>query len=570
MNLNVKFLIKANAALLTFALVGEVALLTILTRPMWINQQLYNKIVDHHDLAGDLQPSPFVLHGLRGEVARALLSIKNSGQTEPAQIATNPAIRTLAQYYRERVTKFRDRQQLWLENPNFEPDLQNKFRSWTSGVSQEYLNAIGNNLIPALQAGNLKRATEIDRNLDAIYREHLSGLAGLMGANKAEIQEHEAEADNGIRAATLWIIFSTLALLGLGYFTLYLMQKVAVTPLSKIASELGDGADQFIEATSSVANASYEIATGARQVANSSQQMAQGASEQAAAIEETSASLEQMSSMIHSSARNADHAKTLAGEAQASASLGNTSLEAMAVAMGAIEKSSNEVGKIVKSIDEIAFQTNILALNAAVEAARAGEAGSGFAVVAEEVRSLAQRSAAAAHESSKKIEASILSSREGARCLDGVGDSFAKISDKVKHTDSLVSEISLATKEQAQGIEHISVALQEMSKVAQDNLSSIEEMKRAAEQSAGASQQIVGAAEQMRSQAMRQHEITADLKIVIDGTTSSPSSHSKHTHLSQAKPRRVLGTQPQPSSTLHQGQSQAESNYDEAASLCVV
>ena len=138
MNLNVKFLIKANAALLTVALVGEVALLTILTRPMWINQQLYNKIVDHHDLAGDLQPSPFVLHGLRGEVARALLSIKNSGQTEPAQIATNPAIRTLAQYYRERVTKFRDRQQLWLENPNFEPDLQNKFRSWTSGVSQEY------------------------------------------------------------------------------------------------------------------------------------------------------------------------------------------------------------------------------------------------------------------------------------------------------------------------------------------------------------------------------------------------------------------------------------------------
>ena len=339
------------------------------------------------------------------------------------------------------------------------------------------------------------------------------------------------------------------------------MQKVAVTPLSKIAGELGDGADQFIEATSSVANASYEIATGARQVANSSQQMAQGASEQAAAIEETSASLEQMSSMIHSSARNADHAKTLASEAQVSASLGNTSLEAMAVAMGAIEKSSNEVGKIVKSIDEIAFQTNILALNAAVEAARAGEAGSGFAVVAEEVRSLAQRSAAAAHESSQKIEASILSSREGARCLDGVGDSFAKISDKVKHTDSLVSEISLATKEQAQGIEHITVALQEMSKVAQDNLSSIEEMKRAAEQSAGASQQIVGAAEQMRSQAMRQHEITADLKTVIDGSTSSPSSHGEHTHPNQAKPRRVLGSQ-QPS-VLHQGQTPAESNYDE-------
>jgi methyl-accepting chemotaxis protein len=317
MNLNVKFLIKANAALLTVALVGEVALLTILTRPIWINQQLYTNIVDHHDLTADIEPPPFLLRSLRGEVARALLSIKNSGQTEPAQIATNPAIMILEQYYGNTVTKFRDRQQFWLENPNLGTNLQNKFRSWTSGPSQEYLNAIGNNLIPALQAGNLKRATVIDRNLDAIYQEHFSAVDGMIAANKAEIKEKETEADNGIRAATLWIIFSTLALLGLGYFTLYLMQKVAVTPLSKIAGELGDGADQFIEATSSVANASYEIATGARQVANSSQQMAQGASEQAAAIEETSASLEQMSSMIHSSARNADHAKTLAGEAQA-------------------------------------------------------------------------------------------------------------------------------------------------------------------------------------------------------------------------------------------------------------
>ena len=114
MSLNVKFLIKANAALLTVALVGEVALLTILTRPIWINKQLYKNIVDHHDLAGDILPPPFLLQSLRGEVARALLSIKNSGQTEPAQIATNPAIRILEQYYGKTVTKFRDRQQLWL------------------------------------------------------------------------------------------------------------------------------------------------------------------------------------------------------------------------------------------------------------------------------------------------------------------------------------------------------------------------------------------------------------------------------------------------------------------------
>ncbi|MEB3202431.1 MAG: methyl-accepting chemotaxis protein [Synechococcus sp.] len=560
MNLNVKFLIKANAALLTVALVGEVALLTILTRPMWINQQLYREIVAHHDLAGELAPSPFVLQSLRDEIARTLFSIKESAKTKPTDISQNRSINTLEEYYRKTLERYKQRQSYWLENSNLAPALHNAFRDWTSGASQEYLNKVGDSLIPALQAGDLNRAITIDRSLSSVYQNHLTGIDAVSSANRAEIQQHEDEAEAGIRAAIILIILSTLALLGIGYFTLYLMQKVAVTPLSKIAGELGDGADQFIEATSNVASASHAIAAGAMQVANSSLQMAQGASEQAAAIEETSASLEEMSSMIHSSARNADLAKTLASEAQTSASLGNTSLEAMARAMAAIEKSSSDVGKIVKSIDEIAFQTNILALNAAVEAARAGEAGSGFAVVAEEVRSLAQRSAAAAHESSQKIEASILSSQEGARCLDGVGESFAKISNKVQQTDCLVSEITLATKEQAQGIEHITVALQEMSKVAQDNLTSIEDMKKSAEQSASSSQQIVGASEQMRSQAMRQHQITAELKTVIDGSHNPTAKLAQQANRSQPPRSGMGGTQP---SVLHQGSASSESNYDE-------
>jgi methyl-accepting chemotaxis protein len=186
------------------------------------------------------------------------------------------------------------------------------------------------------------------------------------------------------------------------------------------------------------------------------------------------------------------------------------SMKEMTEAMAAIERTSNEVVKIVKSIDEIAFQTNILALNAAVEAARAGEAGAGFAVVAEEVRSLAQRSAAAANESETKIEASIKSSRQGSLCLSGVGESFSRIGSKVQETHNLVSEIALATKEQAQGIEQVTIAIQEMSKVAQSSAINTE--------------QIASAAEEMRQQASKQQQTAGALRQVIDGSSNELAS----------------------------------------------
>ena len=186
--------------------------------------------------------------------------------------------------------------------------------------------------------------------------------------------------------------------------------------------------------------------------------------------------------MIHSTAKNAEQAKQLATQTRESAQEGVRSMAAMTTAMADIERSSSDVAKIVKSIDEIAFQTNILALNAAVEAARAGEAGAGFAVVADEVRSLAQRSAMAAHESAEKIEASIRNSRMGAVSLERVHESLGQIEVKIGQTDALVAEISLAAREQAQGIEHVSVAIDQMSKVAQDTADSASQIAHAAEQ----------------------------------------------------------------------------------------
>jgi methyl-accepting chemotaxis protein len=228
--------------------------------------------------------------------------------------------------------------------------------------------------------------------------------------------------------------------------------------------------------------AATQTAAAARQVSSASQMLSSGASEQAASVVETSASLEQIAGMIRSTADNAEKASLQAGEAHTLAQAGFRTMVEMTQAMSAIDAASADVAKILKNIDEIAFQTNILALNAAVEAARAGEAGAGFAVVADEVRSLARRSAAAAKETAEKIEASIMSSRSGSASCAKVQTSLTEIAAKVSSTDSLVGEIAMAAREQAHGIEQINGAINQMDQVTQSNAAGAEQTAAAAEQ----------------------------------------------------------------------------------------
>ncbi len=216
------------------------------------------------------------------------------------------------------------------------------------------------------------------------------------------------------------------------------------------------------------------------QLAAASTSLADGCGEQGSGVAETSAALEQMSAMIRSTADNAEKAKAFAQQARTAAQTGAQTMVEMNTAMHAIEASSAEVAKIMKNIDEIAFQTNILALNAAVEAARAGEAGAGFAVVADEVRSLAQRSAAAAKETAEKIEAAIANSKRGSRSCGNVGESLEEIVQKVAAADALVAEIATAAHEQAQGIQQVGVAMGQMDRATQANAASAEEGANAA------------------------------------------------------------------------------------------
>ena len=232
----------------------------------------------------------------------------------------------------------------------------------------------------------------------------------------------------------------------------------------------------------SLESGATHTSTASHQLASSSQSLAEGTAEQGASVAETSAALEQMSVMTRSTSDNAERAKGFANQARHAAQQGADTMVEMNTAMSAIEASSAEVAKIVKNIDEIAFQTNILALNAAVEAARAGEAGAGFAVVADEVRSLAQRSAAAAKETAEKIEAAIANSRRGSISCVKVGESLREIVEKVGAADGLVAEISTAAKEQSQGIQQVGQAMTQMDKVTQANASSAAETASAAEE----------------------------------------------------------------------------------------
>jgi methyl-accepting chemotaxis protein/methyl-accepting chemotaxis protein-1 (serine sensor receptor) len=245
-------------------------------------------------------------------------------------------------------------------------------------------------------------------------------------------------------------------------------------------------------ATHDLAQGAQHVATASSQVASASQSLSQGATEQAASLEQTSASMEEIASMTRMNAENTHQAAGMMADAEKQVHGANAALSAMVASMSAIKESSDKVSKIIKTIDEIAFQTNILALNAAVEAARAGEAGMGFAVVADEVRTLAQRSAQAAKDTAVLIEESIAKANDGNQKVSLVTSAIAQITESSVKAKGLVDEVSVASRQQSQGIEQVSQAIAQMEKVTQTNAAS-------AEESAAVSQELSAQAEQASS-----------------------------------------------------------------------
>lgn len=281
--------------------------------------------------------------------------------------------------------------------------------------------------------------------------------------------EKDAAESQQTYGRTLWILGITLVSCSLaGAAAAYFVIRGLNRALRQSVAELATGADQ--------------VASAASQVASSSQALAQGASEQAASLEETSASSEEINSMARQNTENSTAAAGVMAQSQQKFVETNQSLEQMVVAMGQIKTSSDKISKIIKTIDEIAFQTNILALNAAVEAARAGEAGMGFAVVADEVRNLAQRCAQAAKDTAALIEESIANSNDGKTKVDQVAVAISAVTDEAGKVKTLVDEVSLGSQEQARGIEQVAKTVAQMEQVTQKTAASAEESASAAEE----------------------------------------------------------------------------------------
>jgi methyl-accepting chemotaxis protein len=288
-----------------------------------------------------------------------------------------------------------------------------------------------------------------------------------------------------------------------------------------------------------LATSTEVINSSAALVASSSHSLADGSSSQAASIEETSASLEELSSMTKRNADSAQQAKQAAGQARVSADTGAERMRAMQTAMQAITTSSDDISKILKTIDEISFQTNILALNAAVEAARAGEAGAGFAVVAEEVRALAQRSALAAKETAAKIDDSVAKSQQGAQISTEVAKSFEIIQQQVLQLDQLVGEIAVASNEQNQGIGQVTTAISQMDLITQSNASS-------AEETASASQDLNAQAVLLSDAVQSLQELVGTSGTTAPASYTEPVAATKTAHAQVAPPARnkIISTRP--------------------------
>lgn len=317
----------------------------------------------------------------------------------------------------------------------------------------------------------------------------LDTLAEIEHADELMMMESVGNLEGAI--SNLQFIETLLIVVGIvaGLLIAFITSRNINTLLSGVAGSLGDS--------------SRQVQTASAQMASAGQSLSQASSEQASSLEEVSSTVEELASMSRQNAEHAKAATEIVETTRSAASSGQSGMKQMTVAMESISESSRKIQSIIKIIDEIAFQTNLLALNAAVEAARAGEHGRGFAVVAGEVRSLAQRSAAAAKDTARLIEDNLSAVGNGVKLAEATGSGFSEIVENINKVTTLVREIATASQEQASGIDQINTAVVQLNSVTQN--------------SAANSEETASTAEELSAQANLLAELVSDLLMHVNG-----------------------------------------------------
>lgn len=312
--------------------------------------------------------------------------------------------------------------------------------------------------------------------------------ADLVGREHQLLLDSRQESTARAHFSRMLILFLIGVCLALGA-GLDLVLRGITRRLSEFARELGASASQVLHAST--------------QVSSASQGLARGTSEQAASLEETSATANEMAAMTRQNARNTEATSQMVQNTDVQITEANQTLTTMVESMNEINTSSEKVSKIIKVIEEIAFQTNILALNAAVEAARAGEAGAGFAVVADEVRSLAQRSSQAAQDTARLIGDSMVHSKTGSANLERVSTAIRGITASSTEIRSLVEQVTSGTREQAMAIEQVNQAIANISGITQ--------------RTAATAQESAAAGVELDSQSNHLNEMAVQLRELVTG-----------------------------------------------------